>query len=80
MLRTPSLRPSEAVLGSSSLQLRLTSLSALSGVVHAKRLRVGIVGAGIGSLTLALALHQRGLAADGYEQALSLREIGAAVV
>jgi hypothetical protein len=32
MLRTPSLRPSEAVLRSSSLQLRLTSLSTLSHV------------------------------------------------
>jgi salicylate hydroxylase len=41
--------------------------------------RIGIVGAGIGGLTLALALRQRGLAADIYEQASELREIGAAV-
>jgi salicylate hydroxylase len=45
----------------------------------AGQFRIGIVGAGIGGLTLALALRQRGLAADVYEQALSLREIGAAV-
>ena len=32
-------------------------------------LRIGIVGAGIGGLTLALALRQRGFAADVYEQA-----------
>jgi len=45
----------------------------------ARETRIGIVGAGIGGLTLALALRQRGLAADVYEQALELREIGAAV-
>jgi salicylate hydroxylase len=43
------------------------------------RLRIGIVGGGIGGLTLALALRRRGLAADVYEQASELREIGAAV-
>lgn len=42
-------------------------------------LRIGIVGGGIGGLTLALALRRRGLAADVYEQAAELREIGAAV-
>jgi salicylate hydroxylase len=41
--------------------------------------RIGIVGAGIGGLTLALALRRKGLAADVYEQASELREIGAAV-
>ena len=45
----------------------------------AGQLRIGIVGAGIGGLTLALALRQRGLTADVYEQASELREIGAAV-
>jgi 2-polyprenyl-6-methoxyphenol hydroxylase-like FAD-dependent oxidoreductase len=45
----------------------------------AEEIRVGIVGGGIGGLTLALALRQRGLAADVYEQASELREIGAAV-
>jgi salicylate hydroxylase len=43
------------------------------------KIRIGIVGAGIGGLTLALALRQRGLDADVYEQAPELREIGAAV-
>lgn len=42
-------------------------------------LRIGIVGGGIGGLTLALALRRRGLTADVYEQASELREIGAAV-
>ena len=45
----------------------------------AGRIRISVVGAGIGGLTLALALRQRGLAADVYEQASELREIGAAV-
>jgi salicylate hydroxylase len=41
--------------------------------------RIAIVGAGIGGLTLALALRQRGLEADIYEQAAQLTEIGAAI-
>jgi salicylate hydroxylase len=45
----------------------------------ASQFRIGIVGAGVGGLTLALALRRRGLAADVYEQASELREIGAAV-
>lgn len=44
-----------------------------------KQIRIGVVGGGIGGLTLALALRRRGLAADVYEQASELREIGAAV-
>jgi len=40
----------------------------------ARQIRIGIVGAGIGGLTLALALRQRGLTADVYEQASWLRE------
>ena len=42
-------------------------------------LRVGIVGAGIGGLSLALALRERGLQADVFEQAQELTEIGAAI-
>lgn len=45
----------------------------------AGQVRIGIIGAGIGGLTLALALQQRGLAAEVYEQASELKEIGAAV-
>ena len=41
--------------------------------------RIAIVGAGVGGLTLWLALQQRGLSADIYEQAHELTEIGAAV-
>ena len=41
--------------------------------------RIAIVGAGIGGLTLWRALRDRGLAADVYEQAHELAEIGAAV-
>ena len=47
--------------------------------MHTHSLRIGIVGGGIGGLTLALSLRRRGLAADVYEQAAELREIGAAV-
>jgi salicylate hydroxylase len=41
--------------------------------------RVGIVGAGIGGLSLALALRERGVQADVFEQAAELTEIGAAI-
>lgn len=41
--------------------------------------RIAIVGGGIGGLTLALALRQRGVEADVFEQAPELTEIGAAV-
>ncbi len=44
-----------------------------------EQLRIAIVGGGIGGLTLALALRQRGIAAQIYEQAPQLTEIGAAV-
>jgi salicylate hydroxylase len=43
------------------------------------RLRIAIVGAGVGGLTLALALRQRGIAFEIFEQAHELAEIGAAV-
>ena len=42
-------------------------------------LRISIVGAGIGGLSLALALRERGLQADVFEQAPELTEIGAAI-
>jgi salicylate hydroxylase len=42
-------------------------------------LRVAIVGAGIGGLSLALALREHGLRADVFEQAAELTEIGAAI-
>ncbi len=44
-----------------------------------RTLRIAIVGGGIGGLTLAVALRQRGIEADVYEQAPELAEIGAAV-
>jgi len=44
-----------------------------------QRLRIAIIGAGVGGLTLAIALRQRGLAAKVFEQAAELSEIGAAV-
>jgi salicylate hydroxylase len=42
-------------------------------------MKVAIVGGGIGGLVLALALRERGIAFDVYEQADELREVGAAV-
>ncbi|MGY1761560.1 FAD-dependent monooxygenase [Geodermatophilus sp. SYSU D00779] len=42
-------------------------------------LRVAIVGAGIGGLSLALALRERGVRAEVFEQAAQLTEIGAAI-
>ena len=42
-------------------------------------LRVAIVGAGIGGLSLALALRERGVHAEVFEQAAELSEIGAAI-
>ncbi|TCB95459.1 FAD-dependent monooxygenase [Micromonospora zingiberis] len=41
--------------------------------------RIAIVGGGIGGLTLAIALQQRGIAVDVYEQADILDEVGAGV-
>lgn len=41
--------------------------------------RIAVVGAGIGGLTLALALRAKGLDCTIYEQAAELREVGAAV-
>ncbi|MGW7531849.1 FAD-dependent monooxygenase [Amycolatopsis sp. NPDC054798] len=41
--------------------------------------KVAIVGGGIGGLTLALALRERGIGAEVYERSAQLREIGAAV-
>jgi salicylate hydroxylase len=54
-------------------------MSAVQSSNHNNKLRIAIVGGGIGGLTLALALRQRGLEADVYEQAPELTEIGAAV-
>jgi salicylate hydroxylase len=45
----------------------------------AKDLRIAIIGAGIGGLSLGLALRERGLTANVYEQARQLTEIGAAI-
>ena len=42
-------------------------------------LRVAIIGGGIGGLSLGLALRERGLRADVFEQAPELAEIGAAI-
>ncbi|MDL5157901.1 FAD-dependent monooxygenase [Actinomycetospora termitidis] len=42
-------------------------------------MRVAVVGAGIGGLTLGLALRARGIDVDLYERAAELREVGAAV-
>lgn len=41
--------------------------------------RIAVIGAGIGGLTLALALRQRGIGCTLYEAAAELREVGAAV-
>jgi salicylate hydroxylase len=41
--------------------------------------RIAVVGAGIGGLTLAIALRRLGIAVDVYEQTAELREVGAAV-
>jgi salicylate hydroxylase len=41
--------------------------------------RIAVVGAGIGGLTLAIALRQHGIGVDVYEQTSELRETGAAV-
>lgn len=42
-------------------------------------IRVAVVGGGIGGLVLGLALRERGISFDLYEQAEELREVGAAV-
>ncbi len=47
--------------------------------VSASDPRIAIIGAGIGGLSLGLALQERGLAANIFEQAPELTEIGAAI-
>ncbi|MBY0613352.1 MAG: FAD-dependent monooxygenase [Beijerinckiaceae bacterium] len=47
--------------------------------VRSSNRRIAIIGAGIGGLTLALALRERGIEATIYEQAAQLTEIGAAI-
>src|SRR5262249_32289343 len=47
--------------------------------VNSPSLRIAIIGGGIGGLTLAIALRQRGVAAEVFEQAPELTEIGVAV-
>jgi 5-methylphenazine-1-carboxylate 1-monooxygenase len=42
-------------------------------------MRIAIVGAGIGGLSLALALHQRGISSDLYETVPEVREIGVGI-
>jgi salicylate hydroxylase len=42
-------------------------------------LRIGIIGAGIGGLTAAVALRQAGFAVDVYEQAAELTEVGGGI-
>ena len=41
--------------------------------------RLAVIGAGIGGLTLAIALRRPGITVDIYEQTAELREVGAAV-
>lgn len=41
--------------------------------------RIAIIGAGIGGLTLSLALRRHGIASEIYERTEELREVGAAV-
>jgi salicylate hydroxylase len=44
-----------------------------------KKTRVAIIGAGIGGLTAAVAMHQRGIEVEIYEQSPQISEIGAGV-
>jgi salicylate hydroxylase len=57
----------------------MNDVSPIYRSVMASTLRVAIIGGGIGGLTLALALCERGITADVYEQTPQLTEIGAAV-
>jgi salicylate hydroxylase len=50
------------------------------GMAAQGRLRVVIAGAGVGGLTAALALAQRGFIVEVFEQASELREVGAGVL
>src|ERR1041384_2124632 len=43
-------------------------------------MRIAIIGGGIGGLTAALALRQFGFAPEGFEQAPSLLDVGAAIL
>ncbi|KAB2885278.1 MAG: NAD(P)-binding protein [Pseudorhodoplanes sp.] len=47
--------------------------------LQTRRLRIGVIGGGIGGLAAALALSQRGFAVRVFEQSEALREVGAGV-
>jgi len=47
--------------------------------MHMRNLRIAIIGGGIGGVTAALALRQRGFMPRVYEQATALQEIGAGI-
>ena len=57
----------------------LTPDAYIRPMAAAKDLRVAIIGAGIGGLALGLALREHGVAAEVFEQAPALAELGAAV-
>jgi salicylate hydroxylase len=57
----------------------LTPDAYIRAMAAAKDLRVAIIGAGIGGLALGLALREHGVAAEVFEQAPALAELGAAV-
>jgi salicylate hydroxylase len=56
-----------------------TNLNIGDTVMKQMDLKIAIVGAGVGGLTLALALREHGIDAQLYEQTEELREVGAAV-
>ena len=47
--------------------------------MNPKKMRIAVVGAGIGGLTIAIALKKHGIDCQVYEQTAELREVGAAV-
>src|SRR3977135_4191305 len=48
-------------------------------MVISEVLRIGIIGAGIGGLSAAVALHRAGFAVEVYEQAAELTEVGGGI-
>ncbi len=78
----PEGEPGRALIAAGRLinvRSRRGSFTGAAGEMSANRLRIAVIGGGIGGLTAALSLRQAGFAAEIYEQAPELTEIGGGI-
>src|SRR6185295_15489816 len=75
----PRDEPSPAEPESCAIGYASGSLPAPADTGASERMDIAIVGGGIGGLTLALALHQRGIPCRVYESAPEVKELGVGI-